>query len=71
MYEQTVDMERIEQIVNLFGNFDENVKHIEKKHAVTITSHVQTWYFTKNIAPPLSFILYKKAARIVKNRPLL
>ncbi len=39
MFEQTVDMERIEQIVNLFGNFDENVKHIEKKHGVTITSH--------------------------------
>ncbi|MBQ7726728.1 MAG: PhoH family protein [Clostridia bacterium] len=38
MFEQTIDMERIEQIVNLFGNFDENVKHIEKIHSVTITS---------------------------------
>ena len=31
MFEQTVDIERIEQIVNLFGNFDENIKRIEKK----------------------------------------
>lgn len=39
MFEQTVDIERIEQIVNLFGNFDENIKRIEKKHNVIITSH--------------------------------
>ena len=39
MFEQTVDIERIEQIVNLFGNFDENIKRIEKHYNVTITSH--------------------------------
>lgn len=39
MFEQTVDIERIEQIINLFGNFDENIKHIEKKYKVSITSH--------------------------------
>ena len=39
MFEQTVDIERIEQIVNLFGNFDENIKRIEKKYRVVITSH--------------------------------
>ena len=39
MFEQTVDIERIEQIVNLFGNFDENIKRIEKKYKVVITSH--------------------------------
>ena len=39
MFEQTVDIERIEQIVNLFGNFDENIKRIEKRYGVTITSH--------------------------------
>ena len=38
MFEQTVDIERIEDIVNLFGNFDENIKRIEKRHDVTITS---------------------------------
>ena len=26
MFEQTVDIERIEQLVGLFGNFDENIK---------------------------------------------
>ena len=39
MFEQTVDIERIEQIVNLFGNFDENIKRIEKRFDVAVTSH--------------------------------
>lgn len=39
MFEKTIDTERIEQLVNLFGNFDENIKEIEKKYSVTITSH--------------------------------
>ena len=39
MFEQTVDIERIEQIINLFGNYDENIKRIEKKYRVSITSH--------------------------------
>ncbi len=39
LLEQTVDIERIEQIINLFGNFDENIKRIEKKYNVGITSH--------------------------------
>lgn len=38
MFEQTVDIERIEQLVNLFGNFDENIKRIEKKYNVLVTS---------------------------------
>ncbi len=39
MIEQLIDIERIEQIVNLFGNFDENIKRLEKQYAVTVTSH--------------------------------
>lgn len=39
LFEHTIDIERIEQIVNLFGNFDVNIKHIEKKYGVTVTSH--------------------------------
>ena len=39
MFEQTIDIERIEQIVNLFGNFDENINLLEKKYGVVITSH--------------------------------
>ncbi len=39
MFEKTVDTERIEQLVNLFGNFDENIKEIEKKYSVSITSY--------------------------------
>ncbi|MGI6279326.1 MAG: PhoH family protein [Acutalibacteraceae bacterium] len=38
MFEQTVDIERIEDLINLFGNFDENIKYIEKKYDVSITS---------------------------------
>jgi phosphate starvation-inducible PhoH-like protein len=39
LFEQTIDIERIEHIVNLFGNFDENIKRIEKRYSVAITSH--------------------------------
>lgn len=39
MLEQIIDIERIEQLVSLFGNFDENIKRIEKEYKVNITSH--------------------------------
>lgn len=39
LVEQTLDIERIEQLVDLFGSFDENIKQIEKRHGVAITSH--------------------------------
>lgn len=39
MFEQIIDIERIEQLVSLFGNFDENIKYLEKEYSVTITSH--------------------------------
>lgn len=39
MFEQTVDIERIEQMITLFGNFDENIRRIEKRYGVAITSH--------------------------------
>ena len=39
MYEQSVDIERIEQLVNLFGSFDENMKRLEKEYGVQIISH--------------------------------
>lgn len=42
MFEQTIDIERIEQIVGLFGNFDENIKRVEKRYNVVITSHGST-----------------------------
>ncbi|MBR3594338.1 MAG: PhoH family protein [Clostridia bacterium] len=37
--ERNIDIERVEQIAGLFGNFDENVKRIENEYGVTITSH--------------------------------
>ncbi len=39
MFEKTIDIERIEQLINLFGNFDQNIKQVEKKYNVTVTSH--------------------------------
>ncbi len=39
MFEKTIDIERIEQLINLFGNFDQNIKSVEKKYNVTVTSH--------------------------------
>lgn len=38
MFEQTVDIEKNEDLIELFGNFDENIKIIEKKYSVTITT---------------------------------
>lgn len=39
MFEKTVGIDSVEQISVLFGSFDENVKRIEKRHNVSITSH--------------------------------
>ena len=39
MFEQSVSIDRIEHIVNLFGNFDENIKEIEKEFNVNISAH--------------------------------
>ncbi len=36
MIEQVVNVERIEQIINLFGSFDENIKLLEKEYNVHI-----------------------------------
>lgn len=37
--EQIINIERIEDIVSLFGSFDENIKKIEHKYSVSVTSH--------------------------------
>lgn len=37
--EKTVKIDNSEDIVNLFGNYDENAKQIEKRYNVNITSH--------------------------------
>lgn len=39
MFEQTINIDRIEYIVNLFGSFDENIKKIEKEFSVYVTTH--------------------------------
>ncbi len=39
MFEQSVNIDRIEYIVNLFGNFDENIREIEKEFSVSISAH--------------------------------
>ena len=37
--ELLIDIERVEQLVNLFGNLDENIKRLENHYNVSITSH--------------------------------
>jgi len=37
VFEQTVSIERMEEAVNLFGSFDENIKLIEREYSVTMT----------------------------------
>jgi len=39
MAEQYIDIEQVEQIVNLFGNFDENIIRVEKKYNVNVISN--------------------------------
>ncbi len=34
--EQAINVERIEQIINLFGSFDENIKILEKEFSVSV-----------------------------------
>lgn len=38
MYEETIGIEAVEQVISLFGNFDENIKTIENEFSVTIVS---------------------------------
>lgn len=38
MIEKTIDIDRMEQAVQLFGSFDENIKELEKEYGVTILS---------------------------------
>lgn len=38
MYEETIGIEAVEQVISLFGNFDENIKTIENEFRVTIVS---------------------------------
>lgn len=37
--ENIINVERVEDLIGLFGNFDENVIKIEKRYSVSITSH--------------------------------
>lgn len=37
--EMLIDIERVEQLVDLFGNLDENIKRLENHYRVAITSH--------------------------------
>ncbi len=37
--EQIISIERMEQVISLFGSFDENILKIEKYYGVSVTSH--------------------------------
>ena len=39
MTERIIPIEKIEYLSGLFGNYDENITHLEKKYNVNITSH--------------------------------
>ena len=38
MIEQTISMERLEETINIFGSFDENIRMIEQEFQVTVVS---------------------------------
>ena len=38
MFEQIINVDRMEQAVSLFGSFDENIRLIEKEFSVSVIS---------------------------------
>ena len=38
MIEQTISIERIEDVIDIFGSFDENIKRIEQELDVSVVS---------------------------------
>ena len=38
MIEQTISIERIEDVIDIFGSFDENIKLIERELDVSVVS---------------------------------
>ena len=36
--EQRISIERVEQAVNIFGSFDENIRLLEQEFSVTVTN---------------------------------
>ena len=39
MTEQSISLERLEETINVFGSFDENVRIIEHEMGVSVVSH--------------------------------
>ena len=38
MTEQSISLERLEETINVFGSFDENIRLLEKEFNVTVTN---------------------------------
>ena len=38
MFEQIIDIDNVDHIASLFGNYDENVKTVEQHYSVKVTS---------------------------------
>ena len=38
MTEQTINIQRMEDVIDVFGSFDENIKLVEKELGVTVVS---------------------------------
>ena len=60
MSERSINAERIEQIINVFGSFDENIKRIEQTYGVRITNRgteLKIYFFTEKYSqPPLNMV---------------
>ena len=50
MIERIVNVERMEHAVALFGNFDENIKIVEKEYGVTILCRGTCLLYTSDAA---------------------
>ena len=47
--EQRISIERMEQAVNIFGSFDENIRLLEKEFNVTVTNRDGELRFARDI----------------------
>ena len=63
MSERIINAERIEQIINVFGSFDENIKRIEQTYGVKITNRGTELKISGEAAPSRACSCWRRRAR--------
>ena len=69
MTERTINAERVEQLIDVFGSFDENVKKIEQAFGVHITNRNTELKVTAEDEEAVAAFRAKTVNRIILTRP--